>query len=188
MSDEDLVHANTWGSLLSNSDLNSEVFEPTNRYQCKYQDCKKSFKHSQNRSRHYRQDHSSNFPPKKNPTVNFCHNETVNLTEINNQHSNLSRPAATLEIADVINMCESFFNQENTETAIALIKRSRIVQENAIEMRYVCLSIIFNYHSSYCDAFYCTGVQLSPCTIPRSRTPRCTKRRSEQHLTDSRIR
>lgn len=41
---------------------------------------------------------------------------------------------ATPQIKEVIiNLCQSFFNRENTETAIAMIKGSRMVQENAMQ-------------------------------------------------------
>lgn len=42
---------------------------------------------------------------------------------------------ASLQILEAIRLSQSFFNRENTETAIALIKGSAIiVQENALEM------------------------------------------------------
>lgn len=136
MSDEDFVHPIHWGSLPPVCDLNPNVFETAKRYPCKFENCKRSFTHSQSRSRHYRQDHCYK-PSKNEPTINLKNNVTVNLTDRNNEDSNTFRTGnpPTEQIKDAINLCQAIFNQENTLTAIALIKESRIVQDNAIEMR-----------------------------------------------------
>lgn len=128
-----LSDSDSWSSLLSDSELSSQGLE-TKKYPCKYQDCRKSFNHSQSRSKHYRKEHAPNMPPKKDPTYNV----TVNLLPGDDYQIVEEQPQqirASPQIKEAISLCQSFFNRENTETAIAMIKGSTIVQENALEMR-----------------------------------------------------
>lgn len=85
-------------------------------------------------------------PPKKDTTstrVDLSNNVTVNLNGDRwNGDNVIDLPVrivpeirATPQIREAINLCQSFFNREKTETAIALIKGSKMVQDNAIEMR-----------------------------------------------------
>jgi hypothetical protein len=153
MEHEYFEHSNNWVSLLSDSELSSQAFE-TKKYPCKFQGCRRSFAPSQSRSRHYRDNHKEEtVPPKKDTVTNnrssntgaesalFNNNVTVNVTSererldlriIDDQAVQIK---ATPQIKEVINLCQSFFNRENTETAIAMIKGSRTVQDNVIEMR-----------------------------------------------------
>ena len=155
MGDEDSVRSICWGSL---SALNCEAFATTKKYPCKFEYCKRSFAHSQSRSRHYRQDHSSNMPQQKGLITNnyiMCKTGGYSNRDSSMPSINASQPInrlsernctnyfdeqstqirATPQIKEVINLCQSFFNRENTKTAIAMIKGSRMVQDNAIEMR-----------------------------------------------------
>lgn len=134
MADEDLG-ANCWGAFLPDSEFHSEIFQAPKKYPCKFEDCKRSFTHSQSRSRHYRNDHA---PITDLSVASVCDDLTANRTDSNLSETGIS---TKLEVADVIDWCQSIFNSESTETAIPMIKGSRIVQEKAVEMRYACHKI-----------------------------------------------
>lgn len=129
-------HLDSWDSLLPDSDLDSQVFG-TKKFKCKYKNCNRGYKSSQSRSRHYRNDHKSEMPPKKDPTFsnNFVFNLVTESTNSSACESNKMIDQSGLR--DAITLTQSFFNHENTDTAIAMIKGSALVQENAKEMRFV---------------------------------------------------
>lgn len=125
-------------------DFDCQLFA-TKKFKCKYSDCSKSYSTSQSRSRHYRQDHSAEMPPKKIPattTTNYNYNynydaqqnfvDLVDAPPVNERSLQLKADEKTKQAIDLV---MSFFNSENTETAVALIKGSRTVQESALEMK-----------------------------------------------------
>ena len=129
---------------------------------CKFDNCNKTFAHYSSRNRHYSKHHSQDMPPRKDNTTtnnNFNYNDVSRTDMYSNRESSLfnnnitlnllsernsSAPAgqqqeqqirASPQIKEAINLCQSFFNRENVEAAISLIKGSSIVQENAVDMR-----------------------------------------------------
>jgi hypothetical protein len=155
MGDSDSSHVSppyTWGPLLSDSDLNSGVFETSKRYQCKYQDCSRRFSHSQSRSRHYRLDHSQTAPRKS--TINSDRAVAIDLAGRADQDPNLIRTdiPPTPEIVHVVNWCQSLFDREVPEKAVAIITKSELVQNNAIELRQEFLSA-FNILTAHVTLF-----------------------------------
>lgn len=129
MVNEGHTFSNSWDSF---SELNcGAVFDATKKYPCKFGHCKRTFTHSQSRSRHYRQDHTSDTSPVSDPVVN---DDAINSMSVGNMYS---QNRETPQIQQAMNLCQSLFNREDTDTekAIAMIKESRMVRENAIEMR-----------------------------------------------------
>lgn len=114
MSDEDSVCSKSWRSLLSGSELNSKVFEVTKKYGCKFEDCKRSFTHSQSRSRHYRLDHAANMPPKEDPTK----------SKESTEHQESQRPNESMVLANAAQEHKAF------EAVLALFAES---DRNSIE-------------------------------------------------------
>jgi hypothetical protein len=138
MSDNDSL-LSFGGSKFGFDDSSDSKVTEKKRHLCKFDNCDQTFAHYSSRLKHYTRFHSANkMKQKKDTTVNFnSDNVTVNVTERNYQ--DLTRQLTTTpQIAEVIGLCQSFFNRENTETAISMIKGSKIVEENAIEMRLVC--------------------------------------------------
>lgn len=123
-------------------------------YLCKFDNCGKSYTQYSNRIRHYRTAHSGSMPPKRDTPTLFNNNVTVNLMSVDDDRAVVEKPVtqqikASPHIVEAIKLSQSFFNRENTDTAIALIKGSSIVQENALEMRLVWLYLIIIH--SYCS-------------------------------------
>ena len=70
----------------------------------------------------------------------FNNNVTLDLLSERNSSASAGQQQeqqirASSQIKAAINLCQSFFDRENVEAAISLIKGSRIVKENAVEMR-----------------------------------------------------
>ena len=140
----------------------SKVSNNKQNYLCKFDNCNKTFAHYSSRNRHYSKHHSQVMEPKKDDTTTTNNNNNYNNYDayrttdmFSNHESSLfnnnnvtvnSAPAGQQQqqpqirvspkIMEAINLCQSFFNRENNaETAISFIKGSRVVQENAVEMR-----------------------------------------------------
>lgn len=159
MGDEASEHSNAWTFLSDSKEFNTNVFETTKRFQCKFPNCNRGFTHSQSRSRHYRQDHytgtkeetttSNHYPSSQIPMTKLIVEQTPaalanresSLFNNNTVESSLNAPSAqqlireSPQIKEVINLCQSLFNSENAETAIAMIKGSRMVHDHALELR-----------------------------------------------------
>lgn len=138
----------------------SQVFV-TKKFQCKYQYCNQRYSSSQARSRHYRKHHQSEVP-KKYPSVNNSSNTTYintysSSSEVIGLVSSTTRPAPPSQLTNNANLREaiyliqSLFDRENPETAIALIKKSKIVIDSAVEMRYEKYLFVIRKKYSFCS-------------------------------------